>query len=207
MLSCWRGEILSIVTVEVLRAQGPTGAATVVRVIQNEEITQAARRLARQLQLNGFHGLDFILEEETGAAYLIELNPRCTQLGHLRLPDQGDLVGVFSAKLKNEDPPPSEDSIEGETIAFFPQAFSLNPNNPHIRHGYHDVPWEEPDLFRQLLREPWPDRQWRARFYHFFRPPKPQEEVGVEAAPVSQLKAASQQVEDVMRESVGSGTS
>jgi hypothetical protein len=99
MFACWQGEVLSIVTVEVVCAQGATGAATVVRLIQNAEIAEAARLIARRFMLNGFHGLDFVLESGTGAPYLIELNPRCTQLGHLRLPGQGDLAGSLVARL------------------------------------------------------------------------------------------------------------
>jgi hypothetical protein len=177
MFACWKGEVLSSVTVEVVSAQGITGAANVVRLIHNPEIERASRKLARRFMLNGFHGLDFVLEEATGAAYLIELNPRCTQLGHLRLPDQGDLAGSFIAKVKGVDPPQEKDSIAGDTIAFFPQAFSWNPRSPYLRHGYHDVPWEEPELLRQLLREPWPERQWLTRVYHFFRPSQKQSEV------------------------------
>ena len=177
MFASWRGEVLSMVTVEVLSAQGATGAATVVRLIQNAEIAEAARLLARRFMLSGFHGLDFILEECTGAAYLIELNPRCTQLGHLRIQDQGDLAGIFTAVLKGTGNPPTDNGITGETIAFFPQAFSWNPQSPYLHHGYHDVPWEEPKLFRELLREPWPDRQWLARAYHTLRPPNKPSEV------------------------------
>jgi hypothetical protein len=197
MLSCWRGEVLSMTTVEVLYAQGLTGAATVVRIIQNEEIERAARLLARRFMLNGFHGLDFILEYRTGAAYLIELNPRCTQLGHLRLPGQGDLVGPLSAKLRDEEPPQVEDPIESDTIAFFPQAFSMNPKNPYLHRGYHDVPWEEPELFRELLRGAWPDRQWRARLYHYFRPPKPQEEVEIKGYPAAEFNVSHPVVGDL----------
>jgi hypothetical protein len=177
MFACWRGEVLSSVTVEVVSAQGITGAANVVRLIQNPEIERASRKLARRFMLNGFHGLDFVLEEATGAAYLIELNPRCTQLGHLRLPDQGDLAGRFIARVKGVDPPQEEDPVASDTIAFFPQAFSWNPRSPYLRHAYHDVPWEEPELLRQLLREPWPERQWLTRVYHFFRPSQKQTEV------------------------------
>jgi ATP-grasp domain len=182
MFACWQGEVLSIVTVEVVSAQGTTGAATVVRLIHNAEIAEAARLIARRFRLNGFHGLDFVLESGTGAAYLIELNPRSTQLGHLRLPGQGDLAGVFSAKLKGEDPPLEGDPITSDTVAFFPQAFSWNPQSPYLHRGYHDVPWEEPGLLRELLREPWPDRQWLARLYHFFRPPKRLAEVQFDEA-------------------------
>jgi hypothetical protein len=183
MLACWMGEVVSIVTVEVVSAQGTTGAANVVRLVHNPEIERAARKLARRFMLNGFHGLDFVLEEGTGAAYLIELNPRCTQLGHLRLPDQGDLAGSFIARVKGTSPPMDEDPITSDTIAFFPQAFSWNPQSSYLRHGHHDVPWDEPELLRQLLRQSWPERRWLTRLYHFFRPSKKLTEVEFDGPP------------------------
>jgi len=181
MIASWKGEVLGIVTVEVLTAQGATGAATVVRVIRNEEIEQAASLLARKFEFTGFHGLDFMLEEKTGAPYLIELNPRCTQLGHLRLSSQGDLAGKISAALigKSETDIASEpvDCAPGSTIAFFPQAFAWNPKSLYLRSGYHDVPWEESALVRELLRTSWPERQLLNRIYHHFRVPKRPEEM------------------------------
>jgi hypothetical protein len=170
MFACWQGEVLAIVIVEVVCAHGATGPATVVRLIKNTEIAEAARLMARRFMLNGFHGLDFILQQGTGAAYLIELNPRCTQLGHLRLPGQGDLAGVLIAKLTGQKPSAVDNPIAGDTIAFFPQAFFLNPESPYLHRGYHDVPWEEPALLHQLLRDPWPKR-----FYRFLRPQERQE--------------------------------
>jgi hypothetical protein len=179
MMACWQGELLAIVSVEVITAQGATGAATVVRLVQNEEMEQAARRLAQKFMLNGFHGLDFVIEHQTGAAYLIELNPRCTQLGHLSLPLQGDLAGAMSSKLWNEQTiaPKPDDCIQGNTIAFFPQALNWNPNSPYLKNAYHDVPWEQPSLLRELLRDAWPERQWLNRIYHYYRTPKKHEEV------------------------------
>lgn len=176
------GEVLASVTVEVISSQGATGAATVVRFIQNEEISQAARLLARRLMLSGFHGLDFVVEHGTGAAFLIEMNPRCTQPGHLRVQPQGDLAGVFTAALKGISAPPTNDGIASDTIAFFPQAFSWNPRSPYLRVGYHDVPWEEPALVRELLQEPWPYRQPLARAYHSLRPLRKDSEVQFDTA-------------------------
>ena len=176
MLACWDGELLGIVTVEVLAARGATGGATVVRLLQNDEIERAARLLAGKLKLSGFHGLDFVIERTTGTAYLIELNPRFTQLGHLRVPGKGDLAGAMSAKLRDEPTPAPKDCFQGDTVAFFPQAFNLNPKSCYLRCGYHDVPWEEPALVIELLRPGWPERQWLSRAYHSFRVPEKVEE-------------------------------
>jgi ATP-grasp domain len=170
MLACWRGEILSMVMVEVVCAYGATGISTVVRLIQHPEIVEAAKLLARRFMLTGFHGLDFMIEQGTGAAYLIEFNARCTQLGHLRLSGAGDLAGVLIARLKGEDAAVEDEPIASDTIAFFPSAFLLNPRNPYLRDGYHDVPWGEPQLLQELLREAWPHRQWSTRLYRLFRP-------------------------------------
>jgi len=183
MIACWQGEILGIVSVEVVASQGATGAATVVRLIQNEEMERAAQLLARRFMLSGFHGLDFVLEQNTGAAHLIEINPRCTQLGHLRLANQGDLAGALSAKLRNQPIPAvtdPQDCLPGDTVAFFPQAIPWNPTSRHPRDGKHDVPWEEPALVLELLRGPWPERQSLSRIYHRYRAANTPEEVSFE---------------------------
>src|SRR5271163_983170 len=138
MFACWRGEVLASSTVEVLVSQAPTGAANVVRVVKNNEIENAVRLLARKLQLSGFHGLDYVLEEDTDAAYLLELNPRATQLGHLNLSAHGDLAGVMAGKLKNEPPNrrASENQIQNGAIAFFPFALKSNPESVYLHEGY-----------------------------------------------------------------------
>jgi ATP-grasp domain len=187
MFASWGGEVLGIVTVEVLCAQGTTGAANVVRLVRNSEIDAAVHLLARRFKLNGFCGLDFILQQGTGDPYLIELNPRCTQLGHLSLPDQGDLAGLLSARLQGRTPQPPRDAIGNDTIAFFPQATNWAPMSPYLARGHHDVPSTEPKLVRHLLKEQWPDRQLPARLYHFFRRPKRAEEVTFEEALVDRL--------------------
>jgi predicted ATP-grasp superfamily ATP-dependent carboligase len=169
MFACWRGEVLASSTVEVLHSQAPTGAANVVQVLKNKEIEDAVRLLAPKLQLSGFHGMDFVLEQDTDAAYLVELNPRATQLGHLNLSAQGDLAGVIARKLKNEAPAriASQNQIQNSAIAFFPYACKSNPGSVYLHQGYHDVPWDEPALVRELMCDPWPDRQWQSRIFRY----------------------------------------
>ena len=165
MFACWRGEVLGLVAVEVLASQGQNGAGTIVRFIQSAQITDMARRLAARLGLSGFHGLDFILEEATNIPFLIELNPRCTQIGHLGVQNQGDLLGTFCRSLGSEVVDRSEPSMGGKIVAFFPQAIAWNPDSPYFDQSHQDIPWRQPTLVRELLRETWPERRWPLRLY------------------------------------------
>jgi hypothetical protein len=172
MLVCREGKVLAMVTVEVLYAQSSTGTALAVRLIENDEIRTTAERIAERLQLSGFHGLDFMIEDETGYAYLIELNPRCTQLGHLQIPMQGDLTGVLCGAFGKTRLARDERPVHEETIAFFPEALFSNPKCPYLPTSYIDVPWEEPQLVVELMRRDWRDRRLLARMYRTIRPPK-----------------------------------
>jgi hypothetical protein len=172
MVACWRGEALATVSVEVLSSQGTTGAGIVVRHVENREIARAARLLVERLGMSGFCGLDFVISAATGGAYLIELNPRCTQLGHLALLKRGDLAGVLYEKLTGKvckDPPAP---IGNDTVAFFPQALLAEPPSRFVSGAHLDAPWEQPSLMRELMLPSRPDRHWIARLYHHSRPPR-----------------------------------
>jgi hypothetical protein len=159
------------VSVVVVATEGPTGAATVVRVIQNEQMKRAAELIVSRLNLSGFYGLDFIMESATGVPHLIEMNPRCTQLGHIEFAGQGCLAGALSAVLRGEPRPQVHNPVRDNTIALFPQALAAGEAcRPHIEASYHDVPSEEPRLMNELMLESWPQRRWGARLYHAFKP-------------------------------------
>jgi len=170
MFACRQGKVLATVAVAVVVSNGPIGAATIIRRINSEAMSRAAELLAARLQLTGFYGLDFILDSVSDTPYLIEMNPRCTQLGHLEFPDQGSLAGVFSAALRNESPPAPIRPISNASIALFPQAGAVRQaRSQYIDSSYYDVPWDEPQLVRELLLDPWPQRRWAARLYHSLR--------------------------------------
>ena len=171
MLVSRQGAVLSQVSVLVCRSDGPTGAATIIRHVSDRRMAQAGELLAAKLHLSGFFGLDFMIEADTGTPYLIELNPRCTQLGHLNFPAQGSLAAAFSADLKGESNPPLAPPIGNGPIALFPQAFRKDiAQSPLLDSSYHDVPWDEPEFIRELLRDPGPIRRWASRLYHLVRP-------------------------------------
>jgi hypothetical protein len=158
---CWQGEVLAGTDVEVVSADGLTGPASVVRVVDNPEMTLCAERLARRLNLSGFFGLDFVIEEGTRAAYLIEMNPRCTPLCHLRLGNGSDMIGALWAQLSGQPLPQSRPVTENDMIAYFPQA--MNSKSEFLQSSFHDVPQAEPDLMQEFLK-PWPERSLLFRF-------------------------------------------
>jgi len=170
MVACWQGKILAELSVQALSCQGPTGSSLVVQVIANPQLSRAAALLAGRLKMSGFFGLDFILEPATGAAYLIEMNPRCTQLGHLKLP-QGDLAGALCARLLARERPRAKTPIPSDTIAFFPQALLWGAETAFLERVHYDVPWDQRQLVKALIQDPWPERHWLARLYHRFRRP------------------------------------
>lgn len=169
MFACWRGKLLGSVNVEVLCTEEGTATApsTIVRLIDHPEMTHACEVLCTALGLSGFHGLDFILEEGSNCAQLLELNARCTRLGHLRLPKQDDLFALLARHVGAMPPETDAEAIVGrETVAFFPQAVAENSDARYLRECHVDVPWSEPQLTAALLRPPWPCTRALFRLFH-----------------------------------------
>jgi len=160
---CWNGKVLAAIYVEVVRSRGATGSATVVRLVHHPEMLLAAQRLACRLGLSGFFGLDFMLEDNSGAAYLLELNPRCTPLCHLQLGSGKDMVSALYAQLTGASVREAAPITRNPTIAYFPQAWHLNPADKLLSSSFQDVPWQDPALVQELLRVPYPDRGILAR--------------------------------------------
>jgi hypothetical protein len=146
----WKGEVLAGVGCEVVSTETSVGPATVVRLVDNAEMMGAAGKIARRLSLSGFFGLDFVIEEGTGEAYLIEMNPRCTPLSHLRLGVGRDMIGALTAQLMGKPLSEPVSITHNKLIAYFPQALLRNPE--FLSSSYHDVPEDEPELIRELLR-------------------------------------------------------
>jgi hypothetical protein len=143
---CWEGQVLASLHFEVLVKAGSTGHATVVRWTDHPEMSAAALKIARRLKLSGFHGLDFMIEAKTGKAYLIEINPRTTQVGHLAFGNGHDLPAALYSALTGKSGDASASLTENDTIALFPQEWKRDPDSPFLLSAYHDVPWQEPRI-------------------------------------------------------------
>lgn len=160
---CWEGAVLASIHFRVVNKASSAGHATAVRLIENAEMASAVERAVRRLSLSGFYGFDFMLEADTGKAYLIEVNPRSTQVGHLRLGAGRDLPAALFAALSENIVQPSPKVTEKDTIALFPQEWIRDPESPLLRTAYHDVPWEEPELIRDCVSNFRKQSAWYSR--------------------------------------------
>jgi len=163
LLTCWKGAVLAGLHFEVLNKVYSDGPATVIRLIENTEMARAAEKMAGRLKLSGLHGFDFMLHANSGDAYLIEINPRATQVGHLTLGPQRDLPSALYEALSGQNVPASPKLTENDTIALFPGEWNKNPHSSFLRSAYHDVPWESPALMRFCVRRHGNEKSWYSR--------------------------------------------
>jgi hypothetical protein len=123
MFACDKGRILGTVQARVVAAKGKTGPALMIDLFDDPRIERAGRLLAQALQLSGFFGLDFILDKDTGVPMLIEMNPRCTQLGHIARSNQTDLAGLLWAQWSGRPIPTVHHGELATSVRFY------NPTN------------------------------------------------------------------------------
>jgi formate-dependent phosphoribosylglycinamide formyltransferase (GAR transformylase) len=165
----WKGRVLAIIGVKVVRSDGATGPASIVRIVDNADMRFAAERIASRLGLSGFFGLDFMIEDGGDAAYLIEMNPRLAPPCYLRLGKGRDLVGALWAQLADQPLPEHPPVTQNEMIAYIPQA--LKNNDDILAQCFKELPQNEPELIQELLN-PFPDRTVLFRLVqHFARKP------------------------------------
>ncbi len=159
-IACWKGTALASLHFEVLKKADSMGHATVVRLIENNEMANVSEKIVRGLNLSGLLGFDYMLEAHTGQVYLIEINPRATQVGHLTLGPGRDLAAALLAAVTGETLRAATPVTQSDTIALFPQEWIRDPASDFLRSGYHDIPWEEPELVRACIAAGQKQRSW-----------------------------------------------
>ena len=173
-IACWNGEVLASLHFEVINKVVSSGHATVLRLIENTEMSTAAEKIVRRLRLSGIHGFDFMLEDHTGDAYLIEINPRSTQVGHLTLGTGRDIPAALYSALTGQAVRTAPKATEECTIALFPQEWVRDPRSAFLQSAYHDVPWDKPELIRACVltrrkQQAWYSQQSRLQSFSMAR--------------------------------------
>jgi hypothetical protein len=151
---CRDGRVLGSITVVAACTASATGPATVVRPHDDARMVEAGRALIQRLGLSGFVGLDFMIETATRMPYLIEVNPRCTPVGHIALATTGALAATVATDLGARAPAAPWQPISRESIALIGglHADQEAPADTHL-----DLP-EDPALARALTLPPLPQR-------------------------------------------------
>lgn len=152
-VACWQGKVLAALHFEVVKKSSSSGPATVLRLIEHPEMSMAAEVMAHKLKLSGVHGFDFMLESGTDDAYLIEINPRATQVCHLSFGPGRDIPAAICSAISGFEVIPSPRVTEKDTVALFPQEWLRNPESSFLRSAYHDIPWEMPELVRACAKK------------------------------------------------------
>ncbi len=150
MFACDKGRILGTVQARVVASKGKTGPALLIDLVDDPRIERAGRLLAAKLELSGFFGLDFILDKDTGAPMLIELNPRCTQLGHIARSQQSDLAGLLWAQWSGCAPPLVFFFYVSASFVFYTPANQWQPGVSFSQHTRLDVCTEDRPIVDRL---------------------------------------------------------
>ncbi|HWA83848.1 MAG TPA: ATP-grasp domain-containing protein [Fimbriimonadaceae bacterium] len=117
---------------------GETGPTSVATRLDLEEIHRAATAFAEATRYNGFYSPGFVVEEETGLPYFLEVNSRATPIvpcsGKLGL----DLCEALYAGVVGT-PLPEQNLDAPRMMAFYPQELHRDPNST-----YRDLILDEP---------------------------------------------------------------
>jgi carbamoyl-phosphate synthase L subunit-like protein len=150
---CKNGELLAYIGVEVDATIKPTGFGTVIQHSGNGDMRHAAATLARELRLSGVFGLDFVIKPGAAEAYLIEMNPRLTPLGHFHFGAGRDPAAALCAIVSNDlSRRERAGAAPAEPIAVFPHMLTQAPVGalPLM----FDLPLDQPELLRLSIPLP-----------------------------------------------------
>jgi len=124
-LAAWKGRVIaSVCFVAEQTHPALSGASTIVRHIENEEMDRASATMTAALGCSGFVSYDFMLDRETGRAALIEMNPRSVSSTHLGAVFGRDICGAFAAELSGAPLPAAQPVQMTAAVALFRRNWS-----------------------------------------------------------------------------------
>ncbi|MGH6838439.1 MAG: hypothetical protein ACREDT_06500 [Methylocella sp.] len=157
IVAAWQGRVLA--GVSFLKAcinPKPFGPSTVVRFIDHPEMEATVTRLVAALGLSGFAHFDFVIAEDGGGAFVVELNPRTTASLHLGRLFGHDLCGALARHLGWQAETPETAELPKEAaVALFPNEIERDPESAWLLSGsgvLHDVPWDDPGVVAHCYR-------------------------------------------------------
>lgn len=157
-----KGKTLAVLSARTLQSTGKRGSpSSVASLERNEAIARMTTAMVEAFGASGVLSFDFILDA-SGNPMLLECNPRPTYIFHLAPYAGLDLARSLVDGFRGDIPAtPSANVAPAAEIAFFPSEWRRSADSVAIRTAIHDVPWDEPDLIRAMMRPRL--RNWRRR--------------------------------------------
>jgi hypothetical protein len=163
-VAAWQGRVLSGVSFEKLCVNPqPFGPSTVLRAIEHPEMEATVRQVVAALGYSGFAHFDFVIEKDSGRAFIIEMNAHPPGEIHLGQFVGHNICGAIARQLGGlTETMEATAPRERTPIVRFPRELERDPESTWLRAGsevFHDVPWDDPAVFeiyynRLLLRHP-----------------------------------------------------
>ena len=147
-VACWRGKVVASHHFDVRVSTTATSPASVIAISDCKQMTAAADSVARAFNLSGLFGLDYI-RDGRGQVHLLEMNRRATPTMHLALEQDLTASLLRAAGYPASFRPPVTDK---KLIALFPREWMRDPASPWLTRAYHDVPWDDPEVFRACVQ-------------------------------------------------------
>ncbi len=148
----FNGEVIATNPMKRLHTYpGKTGPASVSEGIEDSDIINFVKIIAKNLNYNGFGSVEYMIDEKTKKLHVIELNPRPTPTCHIPSPYvTNDLSEAFAFGLRKI--PFKQKVYSPFTIAMFPGEKKRDSKSPFLTSSYHDIPVNDPELLKVLDR-------------------------------------------------------
>ncbi|HEY8243437.1 MAG TPA: ATP-grasp domain-containing protein [Casimicrobiaceae bacterium] len=138
---------------KIVAHPSPKGPATVTGHAYRADIDEHCAALVRGFGMSGIFGVEFLVDDASDRASLIEVNRRLTPGVHKDRLVGLDVVGAWLAALRGDPPAEPLRLAPGEAgiIVNFPQEWLRDPASPWLADHRVDVPWDEPALFAAMI--------------------------------------------------------
>lgn len=146
----WKGRYLGGFAGLATQTSGATGPSTRVLVGPNAIFERHSAALIEATGASGFLGFDFMWDEETQTATLLECNPRPIQICHLGDRIGADLCALLADALAGKPGQPHAPR-QSRDVTLFPQAWFAGQAGGLIKAGKLDAPVGDTGLWQFML--------------------------------------------------------
>jgi predicted ATP-grasp superfamily ATP-dependent carboligase len=150
----WKGVLLAGQASEQLAATA-RGPASAVRYYHSPELRAMSAALAAGFGISGIYVPEFVVHQNTGEAYLLEINRRMTHGTHRGAAFNVNLGAALYAAVNGLPSATRSDLDPGEEhiTVHFPLEWTRDPESRYLREHPVDVPWDEPELVEAIVAQ------------------------------------------------------